>query len=48
VDDLRGAIADLERLGREAPDAIVDELQQLVCGYRRAQQQQTPLQLVAA
>ncbi len=35
VEDLRGAIAELERLGRESPEAIVEQLQQMVCGYRQ-------------
>ncbi len=44
VDDLQAAIAQLERLAREAPDEIVPQLRQMVCGYgqkerRRAQPQ---------
>ena len=35
VDDIRGAIDELERLAREAPEAIVGQLQQIVCGYRQ-------------
>jgi FlaA1/EpsC-like NDP-sugar epimerase len=48
VDDLRGAIAELERLAREVPESIVDQLQKMVCGYRREKQQQTLPQRDAA
>ena len=48
VDDIGGAIAELERLGREAPEAIVDELQQVVYGYRREGQRPAPKRLAAA
>ena len=48
VDDLRGAIAELERLGRETPEAIADQLQKMVCGYRQQERRQTPQQRAAA
>jgi FlaA1/EpsC-like NDP-sugar epimerase len=48
VDDLRGAIAELERLAREAPESIVDQLQKMVCGYHQEKRGQTPRQRAAA
>jgi FlaA1/EpsC-like NDP-sugar epimerase len=48
IDDLRGAIDHLERLAREAPEAIVGQLQQMVCGYRREKQQRAPHERAAA
>jgi FlaA1/EpsC-like NDP-sugar epimerase len=48
VDDLQGAIAELERLAGEAPEAIVDQLQKMVCGYRQGEPRQTPQRRAAA
>jgi FlaA1/EpsC-like NDP-sugar epimerase len=48
VDDIRGAIAELERLGREAPEAIAAELRQMVHGYGSEEQRQTSKRLAAA
>ncbi|MCE5304025.1 MAG: polysaccharide biosynthesis protein [Planctomycetaceae bacterium] len=42
VDDLCAAIDDLERIARENPGAVVDRLQQIVCGYRPASREATP------
>ena len=39
VDDIRGAIDELERLAGENPEAIVGQLRQIVCGYRPGKQQ---------
>ena len=39
VENIPGAVAELERLGREAPEAIVEQLQQIVCGYRHEGQE---------
>ncbi|MEN6405772.1 MAG: nucleoside-diphosphate sugar epimerase/dehydratase [Thermoguttaceae bacterium] len=47
VDDLGAAIDDLERTARENPVAVIDQLQQIVCGYRPAVQE-TPAREVAA
>jgi FlaA1/EpsC-like NDP-sugar epimerase len=38
VDDLRGAIDELEHIAREAPESIIDQLQKIVCGYRHGEQ----------
>jgi FlaA1/EpsC-like NDP-sugar epimerase len=35
VDDIRRAIDELERLADEAPEAIIGQLQQIVCGYQQ-------------
>ena len=35
VDDLDGAIDELERMARAEPEKIVELLQEIVCGYRR-------------
>jgi FlaA1/EpsC-like NDP-sugar epimerase len=35
IDDLQGAIAELECLAREAPEGVVDQLQKMVYGYRQ-------------
>ena len=48
IDDLRGAIAELEHLAREAPESIVDQLQKMVCGFRQEEQRQAPQQRAAA
>ena len=48
VNDICSAIAELERLGREAPQAIGDELQQIVCGYHQEGRQSGATQLAAA
>jgi FlaA1/EpsC-like NDP-sugar epimerase len=37
VNDIHGAIDELEQSARETPDAIIDQLQQIVCGYRQKQ-----------
>lgn len=34
IDDIQGAIEELERVARKAPEAIVGKLQQIACGYR--------------
>jgi FlaA1/EpsC-like NDP-sugar epimerase len=48
ANDIGSAIAELERLGREAPQAIAGQLQEIVCGYHRAGRQSTLKRLVAA
>jgi FlaA1/EpsC-like NDP-sugar epimerase len=48
VNDICSAIAELERLGREAPQSVAYELQQIVCGYHRDGPQPMPKQLAAA
>jgi FlaA1/EpsC-like NDP-sugar epimerase len=49
VEDIRSAIAELERLGRETPEAVVGQLQQIVFGYRpEGQPQQMSQELAAA
>jgi FlaA1/EpsC-like NDP-sugar epimerase len=48
VDDLRGAIAELEHRARENPEAIVDQLQKMVCGFRQPDRQSSPRQRAAA
>ena len=48
VNDISAAIAELERLGREAPHSIADELQQVVSGYHREERQTAAQQLAAA
>lgn len=48
VDDLNVAIAELERLGREAPHAISKHLQQLVHGYHPDGLHTSPSQRAAA
>ena len=48
VDDICAAIGELERIGREAPHAIVDELQQIVCGYHPERRQPASKQPAAA
>jgi FlaA1/EpsC-like NDP-sugar epimerase len=48
IGDLRGAIAELEHLARENPEAIVDQLQKMVCGFRQPDRQSSPRQLAAA
>lgn len=35
IEDIQGAVNELERLASEAPEAIVGQLQQIVCGYRQ-------------
>ncbi len=40
VGDVRGAIAELERLADVAPEAIVDQLQRIVCGYEPGKEQE--------
>jgi FlaA1/EpsC-like NDP-sugar epimerase len=46
--DTCAAIAELERLGREAPEAIAEELQRIVYGYRSEGQPPAPNHLAAA
>lgn len=48
VHDLGGAIAELERLGREAPETVSDQLQQIVYGYDPQKRDLPSKQLVAA
>jgi FlaA1/EpsC-like NDP-sugar epimerase len=48
VDDIQGAIDELERLAGEGPEAIVGQLQQIVYGYRPELQQQAMPWLAAA
>jgi len=36
MDALQETVEDLERLAREMPEAIVDRLEQVVCGYRQS------------
>ena len=48
VNDISIAIAELERLGREAPEAVAGELEQIVYGYRGEEQRPAPKQLAAA
>ena len=48
VDDLRGTIDQLEQLAEKTPDAIVDLLEQIVCGYGREERREVSRQRVAA
>ncbi len=48
VDNICTAIAELERLGRETPEAIADELKRIVYGYSGEGQRPAPKQLAAA
>ena len=48
VDDVRSAIDELERLAGDDPEAIVGQLQQIVCGYHPGVQQQAIPWLAAA
>jgi FlaA1/EpsC-like NDP-sugar epimerase len=48
VDDVRGAIDELERLACDNPEAIVGKLQQMVRGYRQGEPLQAPGQRAAA
>ncbi len=41
VDDIQSAIDELERLAREAPEMIFDQLRQVVCGYRQEERSRT-------
>ena len=47
VDDIRGAIEQLEHSASEAPEAIVGKLQQIVRGYRQGEQLRLPVQRAA-
>jgi len=48
IDDLDGAIDELERLARAEPEKIVDMLRQIVCGYRGEEAETTAPRRVAA
>jgi FlaA1/EpsC-like NDP-sugar epimerase len=48
IDDINGAIDDLERLAREAPEAIVQQLRQIVCGYQQGERRRALPHVVAA
>jgi FlaA1/EpsC-like NDP-sugar epimerase len=48
VHDLSAAIAELENLARETPEAIVDRLQKMVYGFRQEERQHALRQLAAA
>jgi len=47
INDLCGAIDELEQLAREAPEAIIAQLQQMVHGYRQEKHRQAPKQRAA-
>lgn len=37
ISDIRAAVSELERLAREEPEAIIGQLQQIVCGYQHSE-----------
>ena len=48
IHDIRAAIEELERLGGEAPEMIVGQLQKIVCGYRKGARLRRPARRQAA
>jgi FlaA1/EpsC-like NDP-sugar epimerase len=48
IEDIQGAMDELERLACAAPEAIVGQLQQIACGYRPNAEQQTAQDRAAA
>ena len=48
ISDIRGAIERLECIGNENPAAVVEQLEQIVCGYQHAERCWAPLERAAA